>query len=103
RSSATTHHLREDSVYGVRMDERNFEPEQPASRPLVDQLGTLRGQLVDRAAHVVDLVGDVVHAGTALGEKLADGRVLAERGEQLAGLALVERLLLRQRQGDPVE
>ena len=42
-----------------------------------------RGELGERRADVVHLVGDVVHAGAALREELADRRVLAERGQQL--------------------
>ena len=65
------------------MDERDLEPEEPAPRRLVDQLRAFGGQLVDRGAHVVDLVGHVVHAGPALGEEFADRRVVAERCQQL--------------------
>src|SRR4026209_140355 len=83
RSSAIADDLREHAVYGVGMCERDLAPEEPAPGRLVDQLGALGGELVDRDTHVVDLVGDVVHAGTALGEELADGRVVAERREQL--------------------
>src|SRR5690242_19093342 len=83
RSSATADDLREHAVNGVGMDERDLEPEQPAPRAFVDQFRALRGQLVERGADVVDLVGHVVHAGPALGEELPDRRVVAERGEQL--------------------
>ena len=70
-------------MHGVGMDERDLEPEEPAPRRFVDQLRAFGGQLVDRGTDVVDLVRDVVHSGTALGEELADRRVVAERGEQL--------------------
>src|SRR5439155_22155576 len=83
RSSAATDDLRENAVDGIRMDEGDLEAEEPAARPLVDQLRALRGARAQRLAHVVDLVRHVMHAGTALGEKLADGRLVSERGQQL--------------------
>src|SRR5262245_38576029 len=83
RSSANADDLREDAVDGVGMDERDLLAEEAPPRPLVDQLGTLGGELVECGADVVDLERDVVHPGTALREELADGRVLAERGQQL--------------------
>ena len=42
-----------------------------------------RGELGERRADVVHLVGDVVHARPALREEAADRRVLAERRQQL--------------------
>ncbi len=68
---------------GVRVDKRDLEPEEPSMRTLVDQLGSFRSKLVERLADVLDLVRDVVHPWAALGEKLPDRRLLAERGEQL--------------------
>jgi len=65
------------------MDEGDLEPEHALSRLGVDQLGTPRGELGERYADVVDLVGDVVHAGAALREEPSDRRVLAERRQQL--------------------
>lgn len=65
------------------MDERNLEPEHPAPRRLVDELGARLGEVRERGADVLHLVGDVVHPRTALGEEAADRRVLAERTEQL--------------------
>src|SRR5439155_24376768 len=58
-------------------------PEEPAARRIVDELRAQPGQLRELGAHVVYLVRDVVHAGTALREELADRRVLAERGQEL--------------------
>src|SRR3954454_11303625 len=83
RSSATADDLREDAVHGIWMDEGHLEAEQAAPGRLVDQLCTLGGELVERRADIVDLVGDVVHAGPALGQELPDRRVVAERGQQL--------------------
>ena len=65
------------------MDERDLEAEHAAPRRLVDQLGAGAREVGERRADVVDLVRDVVHAGTALREEPADGRVVAERAEQL--------------------
>ena len=39
-----------------------------------------------RGGDIVDLVGDVVHALAALGEEAADGRVVVERRDDIAGL-----------------
>jgi len=65
------------------MDERHFETEHTAARRLVDQLGARVRQLREGGANVVDLVRDVVHPGAALREEAADGRILAERAQQL--------------------
>ena len=65
------------------MDERDLEPEETAVRLLVDQLDAPIGETPKFLAKVVHLVGDVVHPGPAVGEELADGRLLAERPEQL--------------------
>src|SRR5207247_10846321 len=81
-SSATAHDLREDPVHRVGVDERDLEPEEAAPGLLVDQLGALGRELAECLADVGDLVGDVVHPGAALRQKLADVRLLAERGEQ---------------------
>src|SRR5436190_16567518 len=66
RSSGICHQLRQDAVDRVRVQERHFEAEQAPARLLVDELDPFRRQLVYRGAHVVDLVGDVVHTGPAL-------------------------------------
>src|SRR4029079_7182081 len=82
-SSDRAHHLGQDAVDGVGMDERDLQPEQPASRNLVDQLGFLVLEAGKGRSDVVDLVGDVVHARAALGEEAPDRRVVARRDEQL--------------------
>jgi hypothetical protein len=66
-------------VHGVRMDERDLEAEEPAARPLVDELGARGGEVVERVGDALDLLGDVVHAGAAAGEEPANGRVVANR------------------------
>lgn len=65
------------------MDECHLEAEQAVPRRRVDELGAPRRELSERLAHVVHLVGDVVHPGPALGEELADRRIRGERREQL--------------------
>ena len=67
----------------IRVNERHFEPEEPAVRLLVDQLHTLLGEIDELTLQVGDLVRDVVHAGPALGEKLAHVRLVAERRDEL--------------------
>src|SRR5262249_977839 len=82
-SSGIGHQLGEYAVDSMRVQERDLEAEQAAARLLVDELDSLRRQLVYRGAHVVDLVRDVVHPRPALGQELADRRLPAERGQQL--------------------
>jgi len=70
-------------VRGIGVDERDFEPEEPAPGSFVDQLRAAGSKLVEGRADVLDLVRDVVHARAARGEKFADRRLVTERGEQL--------------------
>jgi hypothetical protein len=65
------------------MDESDLEPEHALARRDVDQLGALPGEIGERGRQIVDLVGDVMHAGPMAGKKTPDGRVVAERGDQL--------------------
>ena len=65
------------------MHERDLETEHPAPWRRVDQLGAARRELGERRADVVHLVGDVVNPRATLREEAADGRVVAERCEQL--------------------
>src|SRR5437763_5674662 len=65
------------------MDERDLEAEEPRPRLFVDQLRARVGEVRERAAQVVHLVGDVVHSRPALGQEPADGSVVAGRREQL--------------------
>ena len=65
------------------MDEGDLEPEHAPARLGVDQLGALLREIRERCAEIVDLVGDVMHAGAVAREKTPDGRVGAERGDQL--------------------
>src|SRR5918995_1507412 len=71
------------AVDGVRMDECNLEAEEAGARLLVDELSPAVGEVAQGRGEIVDLVGDVVHAGPALGEELADGRLLPEGTHQL--------------------
>lgn len=65
------------------MNEGDLEPEQPEARLVVDQLGALLGEIGERCAKVVHLVGEVVHARAALREEPPDRRVGAECREEL--------------------
>ena len=67
----------------VGVQERDLEAEETLPRLLVDQLDSPLGELVDRRPDVGHLVGDVVHARTAFGQKLAHGCLFAERRQQL--------------------
>src|SRR5262245_22541885 len=80
-SSARRDHLREDAVDGIRVHERDFEAEQSAARPLVDQLDACPFEAPELRGDILDLVGDVVHPGAAVGEEPTDRRV-ASRGRQ---------------------
>ena len=50
---------------------------------LVDQLDALLRQVLELAPEVGHLVGDVVHAGPAIRQELADRRLLPERCQEL--------------------
>ena len=65
------------------MDESDLEPEHSATRGLVDQLRASVREVREGGTHVLDLVRDVVHTRAALCEEPADGRVVAERAQQL--------------------
>src|SRR5688500_14003406 len=82
-SSANGHHLGEDAVDGVGMDESDLEAEEALAGLLVDQVGACGSEAVELGLDVVDLVRDVVHSRPAAGQEPADGRLLAERREQL--------------------
>src|SRR5439155_12480680 len=56
RSSGNRHHLREDAVDGVRMDEGDLETEHAVPRRLVDQLRACVRQLGERGPDVLYLV-----------------------------------------------
>src|SRR5215212_7626658 len=71
--SAMGHHLREDAVDGIWMDERDLEAEQSLSRLLVDELGALTLQRVEGGADVADLERHMVHTCSARGEEPPDG------------------------------
>ena len=65
------------------MHERDLQAEHPAPRLGVDQLGAVAGEVLEDDAHVLDLVGHVVHARTAGCDELPDRCVVPERREQL--------------------
>jgi hypothetical protein len=66
-----------------RVHERNLEPEHPLAGLAVDQLGASSSEVGRGRPHVVDLVRDVMHAWTALREKLSDRGVCTESREKL--------------------
>src|SRR6476646_3854756 len=68
-SSGRAHHLGQDAVDGVGMDERDLEPEEPAPRNLVDQLGAGAREAGEGRPHVVDLVRHVVHPRPTHGQE----------------------------------
>jgi hypothetical protein len=70
-------------VNRFRVHERDLEPEHPLARLAVDQLGPLSREVGYSRMHVVDFVGNVMHARAPLREKLADRRVVAKSGEEL--------------------
>jgi hypothetical protein len=67
---------------GIRMHERDLQPEEALAGLLVDEISTGSDELGERGVEVIHLVRNVVHTGAALGEKASDRCVLAERFEQ---------------------
>src|SRR5262245_64226148 len=65
------------------MHESDRQADQSSVRDVVDEVHALPGQVGEALREVVDLVGDVMHAGTTLGEEPADWRVSSQRAEQL--------------------
>src|SRR3954453_5312475 len=65
------------------MQESDLRLPDAGARRLVDQPQALVAQPPQDGLDVVDLVGPVVQARAALGEELADRRIVVERGEQL--------------------
>src|SRR5437763_6354493 len=88
--SAMCHHLRENAVDGIRMDERDLQTEHPGARLFVDELCAVAPQPLERRRDVLDLERDVVHSGAARGEEAADRGVVLERREQLDAAAADE-------------
>lgn len=65
------------------MHEGDLQAEEALPGLGVDQLHASREKLGERRAHVVHLVGHVVHPGASFRQELADGRVVPERSEEL--------------------
>jgi hypothetical protein len=65
------------------MDEGDLEAEQARPRLLVDELGAAGRKPLELGPDVVNFEGDVMHAGPAVREELADRCFRAERSEQL--------------------
>ena len=82
-TSAGSTNLGEHPARGARMQERDPRGADPGARLLVDHPHPGLAQPGEGGVDVGHLVGDVVQARPALGQELADRRLLAERGEQL--------------------
>jgi hypothetical protein len=65
------------------MDEGDLEAEQASPRVLVDQFDAAGREPLELRRDIVDLEGDVMHAGPTVSEELTDRCVRAERSEQL--------------------
>lgn len=68
---------------GIRVDERDLEAEQTLAGAFVDEIRAGTRELGERGVEVAHLVGHMMHPGSSLREEATDGRVLAERLEQL--------------------
>src|SRR5215208_1442648 len=55
-SFSIRHHLRENTMDGIRVDERDLEPEEAGLRLLVDELRTLARERPDRLVDVRHLI-----------------------------------------------
>src|SRR5438046_1849975 len=77
------HDLGEDAAAGGRVQEGDARAADAGPGLLVDQPQPGRLEALELGVDVGRLVGDVVQARALLGQELADGRVLAERREQL--------------------
>jgi hypothetical protein len=65
------------------MDKGDLQAEEAEAGNDVDQLGPRRREVGQCLADILDLLRDVVHAGTAFREKPPNRRVLVGRREQL--------------------
>src|ERR1700760_38942 len=83
RSSRRFDDLSEHTGGRPGVHERDARAADAGARLLVDQREPGPFERFERAVDVVDLVGDMVQARAVLREELADGRVRAERREQL--------------------
>src|SRR5437867_3919043 len=81
--SGIGHQLAEYAAERVRVEERDLEAEQARTRLVVDELRPVRSEGFELGPQVVDLERDVVHPRAAPREEPSDGRVVAERPEQL--------------------
>src|SRR5205814_8473968 len=79
----TRYDLRQDAVERIGMDECDLEPEEAFTRRLVDQVRACARRPGERCRQVRDLERHVVHPGTALREKPADGSVGVQRLQEL--------------------
>src|SRR4029078_10405949 len=88
--SGNGYDLRENAENGVGMDKGDLQAEQADARDGVDQLDAVGGKAVESETDIVDLVGEVVDARPALGQKAPHGRVVARRHQKLDAAAADE-------------
>src|ERR1043166_6368662 len=88
--SAMGHHLREDAVDGIGVNERDLQAEEPRVRLRVDELGAIALQRLERRPDVRNLEGDVVHPGPAGVQEAPHRGVVLEGGEELDAAATDE-------------
>ena len=81
--SGNGYDLRENAVDGVGMDKGNLQAEEAATGGDVDQLRSGCGELGQCDGDLVDLVSNVVHAGTTLREEPSHRSVFSGWREQL--------------------
>src|SRR4051812_34100430 len=81
--SVTLDQFGEHATQALRVQERDADAVHPHPWFGIDQLSARRLRLGERLLDVGDRESDVVQTRPALGEKLADRRVLAERAHQL--------------------
>src|SRR5688500_5191148 len=81
--SGMSHHLREDAVDRVGMDEGDLVPTQAGPRLRVDHVSALLGELDDGSPDVVHLEGDVVHPRAPSGQESPDRSIGGERRDEL--------------------
>ena len=67
----------------MRVEKCDLAPEEPSTRTLIDELRPRGREAGKLGADIVDLEGEVMHAGAPFGEELPDGGVRTVRREQL--------------------
>src|SRR6266511_500551 len=91
------HHLRENAVDGIRMDEGDLKPEESLVRLGVDQFRALALQRLERRMDVSHLDRDVMHSRPARGVRHPCGTRVAEARGRGTGRRRAARGTLRAR------